>query len=122
MSTLLARLLATLTVLTATVAGAGAMTVGGPHATMGFACVDCHKTDVPQSAPTNEACLSCHGSYEKLAEKTRPRHIANPQDKEAHANPHDSHMGPINCTDCHRTHKPSELVCGQCHSFDFVPK
>ncbi|ACD94669.1 cytochrome c3 family protein [Trichlorobacter lovleyi] len=111
-----------LTLLTVTVAGANALTVGGPHATMGFKCADCHKTDAPQAGPTNEACLSCHGSYEQLAAKTKPKHIANPADKEAHANPHESHMGPINCTDCHRTHKPSELVCGQCHTFDFVPK
>lgn len=101
---------------------AAAMTVGGPHAPMGFKCADCHKTDAPQAAPTNGACLACHGSYEQLAEKTKPKHVANPDDKEAHANPHASHMGQISCADCHHTHKPSELVCGQCHSFDFVPK
>lgn len=101
---------------------ASAITVGGPHATMDFKCADCHKTDTPQSSPTNEACLACHDSYEKLAEKTKPKHIANPEDKEAHANPHASHMGPVNCIDCHRTHKASELVCAQCHSFDFMPK
>ncbi|SJZ57336.1 Cytochrome c3 [Trichlorobacter thiogenes] len=115
------KLLFVLTLLTATVSAVHALTVGGPHATMGFKCADCHKTDAPQAGPTNEACLACHESYEKLAQKTKPKKI-NPADKESHANPHESHMGPINCTDCHRTHKPSELVCGQCHTFDFVPK
>ncbi|WP_165657647.1 cytochrome c3 family protein, partial [Sutterella wadsworthensis] len=33
-------------------------------------------------------------------------------------NPHYSHLGDVNCTDCHKGHKKSELMCNSCHQFD----
>jgi len=118
----LKRCLIFLLMFAATTTSAGAMTVGGAHADFGFSCADCHKTDTPEKAPNNTDCLSCHGSYEELAAKTKPTDIADPTDKEAFANPHESHMGPIPCMDCHKTHRKSELICADCHNFDWLPK
>ena len=57
---------------------------------------------------TPQNCLKCHGgSYEKLAEQTAGGDI----------NYHNTHLGPIACTECHQGHKPPKLVCDQCHEF-----
>ncbi|MDR2382133.1 MAG: cytochrome c3 family protein [Bifidobacteriaceae bacterium] len=37
-------------------------------------------------------------------------------------NPHDSHNGTLNCTECHRTHEQSVLWCSQCHADAEVPE
>ena len=100
---------------------AATTTIGGAHREMDFTCVDCHGTDHPQAAPRIAQCLTCHGSYEELAELTAPATEATGDPEEA-ANPHDSHMGPIECADCHKTHSKSVLVCEECHFFDMVPK
>lgn len=100
---------------------AWAMEIGGAHTDQGFACADCHGTDEPEAAPAIAACLECHGSYEEIAEATKPAE-PDPEDPESYANPHDSHMGQLDCTSCHKTHSPSELVCAECHSFDLEPK
>ena len=55
-------------------------------------------------------CLQCHVSYDKLAEAT----------KDIKPNPHKSHLGAVNCTECHKADKPSrqpELMCNTCHNF-----
>lgn len=55
-------------------------------------------------------CMQCHGDYEKLAEKT-----AN-----LDPNPHRSHMGKVNCTECHTKDRASaepKLMCNSCHNF-----
>jgi len=110
-----------LSVLMLLAASASAEEIGGAHAGMDFSCTDCHQTDTPGIPPTNKNCLQCHDSYEALAKATAPQHV-DPEDKESAANPHDSHMGPIDCFNCHKTHTPSELVCAECHSFDMEPK
>ena len=56
----------------------------------------------------SHASLKCHGSYEKLAKLT-----AKPGEK---FNPHDSHMGRIECTQCHSMHAKSHYICRDCHS------
>ena len=53
-------------------------------------------------------CMQCHGDYTKLAEQT------------AHLdpNPHRSHMGEVNCTECHAKDRAEpELMCNSCHHF-----
>ncbi|MBK1623965.1 hypothetical protein CKO32_10340 [Afifella marina DSM 2698] len=38
-------------------------------------------------------------------------------------NPHASHLGEIDCTECHKAHSPSTLFCSVCHQFPtlFMP-
>ncbi|MBP8858178.1 MAG: cytochrome c3 family protein, partial [Anaerolineaceae bacterium] len=55
---------------------------------------------------SKEGCLQCHISYTSLAEKTS--HLE--------PNPHSSHLGEIDCTLCHKSHRPSEIYCSQCHN------
>ena len=55
-----------------------------------------------------ETCLSCHGSYDKLAERTA----------KLTPNPHFSHRGEEDCTNCHSLHGKSRLECNDCHSFN----
>jgi hypothetical protein len=38
-----------------------------------------------------------------------------------HRNPHDSHLGNQDCSNCHQTHEQSVLVCSQCHGDAEVP-
>ncbi len=62
---------------------------------------------------TKQQCMQCHGSYEQLGEKT-----ANLE-----PNPHKSHMGEVNCEDCHKVDKAKpELMCDQCHQFTIKAK
>ena len=47
---------------------------------------------------TKGQCLQCHQSYDALAEKT----------KNLEPNPHKSHLGAVNCVECHKADKPSK--------------
>ena len=82
-------------------------------------CAVCHTAEnaVAGNAfvvPDNKACLACHGSWNDLADKTKP---ADPHEP----NPHKSHHYGENmaCTSCHAEHKPSRVVCNDCHAFPF---
>ena len=46
--------------------------INGPHAKL--PCSTCHKNEM--TAPPKETCLSCHGSYDKLAERTAAKRTA----------------------------------------------
>ena len=73
-------------------------------------CQGCHGTGMPKAGATvgKAQCLACHGgSYEKLAAKTDNLEI----------NPHDSQLGTIECTKCHRGHQKPVLECARCHDF-----
>lgn len=64
---------------------------------------------------TKGQCLQCHQSYDALAEKT----------KNLEPNPHKSHLGAVNCIECHKADKPSkqpELMCNSCHNFTLKAK
>lgn len=57
---------------------------------------------------TKSQCLVCHGPYEKLAQKTQ----------NLSPNPHNSHLGQVNCEDCHIADATkTNLMCNQCHNF-----
>lgn len=91
------------------VPGAAAF-LSGQHAAKQVSCSGCHGPAFPLKGDevANERCLACHGSYEALAEKTKP--------KEAHGlNPHKSHYGEIACTACHFGHQKSVVLCKDCH-------
>lgn len=78
------------------------------HTAKQIACEACHGQGQPSGEIQTDKCLACHGgSYAKLAEKTAGGDI----------NYHETHMGEINCIECHQGHKPARLVCDQCHEF-----
>ena len=79
------------------------------HKGAGIECSGCHKETPPKGEPAMEACLKCHGPYEKLAAKG---------EKLEH-NPHASHLGELECFNCHHGHKPSVDYCARCHTFGF---
>lgn len=60
-----------------------------------------------KAEPTEQQCLSCHGSYESLGEKTAA----------LSPNPHRSHMGRVQCNACHAWKGRSRLMCQDCHNF-----
>lgn len=59
---------------------------------------------------TREQCLECHEEdYEQAVAATEFEE----------SNPHDSHMGEIECTQCHQMHDKSKVMCSQCHTFSW---
>ena len=77
------------------------------HAKRGVACTSCHVKS-PTDKPTMQQCLACHGgSYEALAKKT----------DESDINPHATHVGEPECSECHSGHKKPRLICDQCQEF-----
>lgn len=83
------------------------------HSGRGLVCADCHQASSPAKAASEKACITCHGDYQKVAALTRA----------LHANPHDSHLGPMDCTKCHKEHRASEISCLECHNqFEFKNK
>ena len=86
------------------------------HAAKDIACASCHGNAVPvlDDKPTKETCLGCHKSYAELATKT-------PGLDHPSRNPHNSHLGPINCTVCHKSHEYSAPYCMNCHKFPMHP-
>ena len=83
----------------------------GSHAKL--ACTTCHAGQKTMTAPDQKVCLQCHVSYEELGKKT-----ANLE-----PNPHDNHMGKVNCEDCHKANQAKpELMCNSCHNFTLKEK
>ena len=57
---------------------------------------------------TKYQCMQCHGDYDKLGQQT-----AN-----LVPNPHKSHLGQVNCEDCHKANQSKPvLMCNECHNF-----
>jgi hypothetical protein len=78
------------------------------HADNGTDCRSCHEADFPDTRGSMDQCLSCHISYEHLAELSSG----------LEANPHNSHYEDLRCTVCHKAHQASELYCNKCHEFE----
>ncbi len=78
-------------------------------------CADCHGNESEEKyyLTPSEACLSCHGSRQEVAELTKELDAGN-------VNPHRSfHSGTATeCYECHREHKLSRNFCGNCHDTD----
>ncbi len=84
------------------------------HVKAGVKCEGCHKETPPAKRVKTEQCQSCHGDYQKLAERTKDMKPNN-----VHAN----HLGDIDCRECHQGHKADKLACDECHQFKFsMPK
>ncbi|PSM51792.1 cytochrome c3 [Campylobacter blaseri] len=83
------------------------------HEKLGFTCSNCHKEKDPKEykALSTDECLSCHKSYENLAELTSYLGY----DDNIHASPHYPNM---DCATCHSSHKKSKNYCVMCHSQD----
>ena len=105
------------------------MVLAQKHAEAGIACIDCHENGIADKAmetywyitddfevPTlkrdfgNEMCTKCHKVDEIIAKTDKGNGI----------NPHNSHLGDLNCEDCHKMHDRSEAACMKCHDFDFL--
>ena len=71
-------------------------------------CSGCHKESPPKQDVPMGVCLGCHEDYRKVAAKT---------DK-LDPNPHDSHLGEVDCGKCHHAHKASVNACNECHQMD----
>ena len=78
------------------------------HTAMGVKCESCHIAKDKTIPVRKAACLQCHQSYEKMAERTA----------KVHPNPHFNHFGDRDCSTCHKGHEKSVLTCDQCHKFD----
>ncbi len=78
------------------------------HKTRGMDCSGCHKENPPKQDVLMAVCLGCHGDYQKVAAKTN----------RLDPNPHDSHLGEIECRKCHHAHKASVNTCNECHQMD----
>jgi len=78
------------------------------HEKKGIQCSACHKTQSVRRGAHKETCIGCHGSYEILSKKSRIH--------ETMLSPH--FEGGTDCGLCHNIHKPSRLLCGQCHDID----
>lgn len=80
------------------------------HAKTGVHCFDCHQEEKPtKKAVASESCMICHGDYPAMRVLT----------KDAKPNPHDSHLGEIPCTECHRQHQAPKVKCLECHEGKF---
>ena len=87
----------------------GKMPLSHAHQLSGVTCTDCHEKQRPAAAPEGQKCLACHAGYKKIALTDKALH-----------NPHDSHMGELDCLLCHHVHKNSENFCGQCHWWKYT--
>jgi fumarate reductase flavoprotein subunit len=91
------------------VSGGEVLLSGDKHKKAGIVCQDCHKDGSPEGNIITAICFKCHIGYSKLAERTN----------KITPNPHESHIGYLECFACHHIHKLSEDYCGECHKFSF---
>jgi hypothetical protein len=105
------------------------------HAAVGLVCQDCHTRTLrdglrelasnvthsyqlplkDHNVSPDVECFRCHVSYEYLAGLTKD--LRGPDGFSLGRNPHDSHWGPLECSVCHKMHKPSVDFCSECHGF-----
>lgn len=84
--------------------------IEGIHKKLGLSCTDCHSESKPEeySSAALNTCLNCHESNEKLKERTG--HLGHTNN--VHQSPHFESLA---CDVCHKSHKPSQNLCVQCH-------
>jgi hypothetical protein len=66
---------------------------------------------LPDNAQMKD-CLMCHQSYDAVAAKT----------EKMTPNPHSSHRGEPNCTNCHSVKAKPHFECNDCHEFKIKMK
>lgn len=99
------------------------------HADQNVECLDCHEQSI--SEKVREGAIYVVGNYENPLEE---RDFAREDCLECHqenwnqivaatnftaSNPHDNHLGEIDCNLCHKMHRESEVYCVQCHEFEW---
>lgn len=111
------------------------------HAASDVDCVDCHQRDFEQQLHETiaylnsdydlpfaraqygmETCFQCHehGSYDQIAWRTTDLGVTDAQAGGHDANPHQPpHYTELECHSCHRMHRPSTLLCSECHNYEF---
>lgn len=82
------------------------------HKNAGITCDVCHEENPPIKRVPMGVCTRCHGDYDKVIELTQ----------KSRPNPHDSHVGELECDACHYSHKPFENYCARCHDFELKVK
>lgn len=89
----------------------------GIHKKLGLSCTDCHSESKGEdySNAMLKTCLQCHESYEKVKERTG--HLGH--NNNIHQSPHFEDLA---CDVCHKTHKPSQNLCVQCHGQQTMKK
>lgn len=103
------------TVIAAFAVALGLAFTASAHAAAGKTLAEIHGASFPEASGwvKKDQCMKCHGSYEDLAKKTA---VLEP-------NPHRSHLGSVNCQDCHKADKAEpELMCNSCHNFTIRKK
>ncbi len=89
----------------------GADFLADRHVARGVACDACHTPDKKiKMVGDLEVCVSCHGDYKKMIERTKGRY---------EVNPHAQHDGALPCTECHKGHKAGVNYCGGCHNYTY---
>lgn len=90
--------------------------LGQLHTQHGVTCASCHHTAHPTTAASAAGCLACHstpnanGKFLGVAKQyTFDGGVP------ITANPHQSHLVELPCTECHKIHTQSVLYCNQCH-------
>ena len=98
--------------------------LGESHVQNGVSCEDCHADD-KTIAPQSSACINCHGSIEEMAKITKKTVKTSDIYAAGHLyleniNPHEHHLGDIDCFSCHTVHKELQQEnspCYECHTF-----
>lgn len=67
--------------------------------------------NLPETAQMKD-CLQCHQSYEAVAKKT----------ENLTPNPHSSHRGEPECTNCHKVNAKPHFECNDCHELNIKMK
>lgn len=82
----------------------------GLHSRKDVTCFSCHGEKIAEAGDLVESdrCLYCHGPWDRLLQKTAPTDFPD-------RNPHQSHLGEIDCTVCHKGHTASSVYCLGCH-------
>lgn len=86
------------------------------HKKAGVTCVKCHDSMPPTSPPSQEKCISCHGSSDNRKEIN----LHEGEDRNILMNIHKPHVGELRCGVCHSVHQESKLYCNEAchHRFD----
>ncbi|MBZ0291644.1 MAG: cytochrome c3 family protein [Anaerolineae bacterium] len=111
------------------------------HAAFNVDCVDCHQVGLEEQIHetiaylqndyqqpfvraeyTMDTCFQCHehGSYDQIAWRTTDLGVTDAQAGGHIANPHHPpHFSDLECYSCHQMHRPSTLLCSECHTYVF---
>jgi hypothetical protein len=114
--------------------GASSYSLAHEHAKLSISCQTCHNRTIQASlteivdyvtgnysfplvetAQSDELCLSCHGSMNRVKSLTKTTIT------HATIDFHDDHHRNLSCSSCHNMHRDSLQVCLDCHPDDLLP-